>query len=312
MVERRGWTAIVAVALVVCGVVVGLRAQTYGQEDARFMARRLYLGILGREADGPGLSVATAAILRGELNRQVQAMCDSAEFRQTTRNKRAADIVDQFYRGILGRGADPSGLASYTPRVEAREYAGVVLELLGSSEFRKVMGAAEGSSGSDGGGASTRGAGGRSGEGAGGGSSSLNDVYVCQSMILYNAWHAAGDQRVFLTFDRMPQGGGDNWQGDAVDRFFNRDRRLSYQCTRADATFSYADRGAPTGADPREPFPSAAVRNCESAKGGSPFVAAALSASPTATEYVLGWSRDTGLTMCTMDRQRVVSVDTIK
>ena len=27
---------------------------------------------------------------------------------------------------------------------------------------------------------------------------------------------------------------------------------------------------------------------------------------------VLGWSRDAGLTICTMDRQRVVSVDTIK
>ena len=73
-----------------------------------------------------------------------------------------------------------------------------------------------------------------------------------------------------------------------------------------------AARRAPTGADPREPFPSVAVRNCEAAKGGAPFVAAALSASPTSTEYVLGWSRDAGLTICTMDRQRVVSVDTIK
>jgi hypothetical protein len=274
------------------------------------MAARLYLAILGREADGPGLAGASAAILRGELNRQVQGMFDSAEVRQNMASRRSADLVDQFYRGLLGRGADPSGLASYTPRVERGDYVGVVLELLGSAEFRKYMVVAEGqgSGGQSQGGGNTRGGGGS----GGGSSSSLNDVYVCESMILYNAWHAAGDQRVFLTFDRLPQGSGENWQGEAVDRFFNRDRRLSYQCSKADATFSYADRGAPTGADPREPFPSAAVRNCEAAKGGAPFVAAALSASPTSTEYVLGWSRDAGLTICTMDRQRVVSVDTIK
>ena len=72
MVKRNKGAARVAVAVMVCGMLVGVRAQSYNPEGARFMAARLYLAILGREADGPGLAGASAAILRGELNRQVQ------------------------------------------------------------------------------------------------------------------------------------------------------------------------------------------------------------------------------------------------
>jgi hypothetical protein len=294
--KRMTW-GVMAGLVAACAMLatVSVMAQRYDRAGARFIAERLYKAILGRDGDAGGLDGATAAIQRGDLNGQIQGMFNSEEFRNGSRNKRAADLVDQFYRGLLGRAPDRSGMDAFLPRVERREYAGVISEMLGSEEFRKVMGAP---------------AGGGSGSGSGGGGGDrLQTALSCQARVLSEVRNA-GNGKVFLTFDRMPSVNGDVVQGEGVDRFNNLDRRLTYRCERGNATFSYADRKGPTVVDGREPFPSVAVRNCESSAGGG-FGGAALSASDSNTEYVLGLTGG-GTKRCTMDRQRVVSVDTIK
>ena len=50
MVKRNKGAARVAVAVMVCGMLVGVRAQSYNPEGARFMAARGYL----LDDEGPG------------------------------------------------------------------------------------------------------------------------------------------------------------------------------------------------------------------------------------------------------------------
>lgn len=133
---------------------------------------------------------------------------------------------------------------------------------------------------------------------------SMDAALACQAKVVDAASKSAGGA-VFLTFDRVPDVNGANVSGNAMDRSVDKsDRALTYSCSGAKATFAYRDGRKPVVM--KGSFPSGAVRNCQSAAKAT-FDAASLSASDSATEYVLGLSGGS-VRQCTMDRQRVVTV----
>lgn len=265
-------------------------------DQAGTVAARLYLAVLGRDGDAAGLRSATTEIQRGRINNQVAAMVTSPEFRQNVQPKPASDILAQFYQGLLNRNPDPAGMNAFLPRLGRGEYTGVILEMLGSPEFRETLGASSGGGGST---VATR----------------LDAALACQARVLA----AVNDDvpgRVFLSFDRMPDTSQDLRvvSGAAVDRF-DRDRAMTYRCEGTTATYYYNDRERARGADIREPFASVAVNNCLNAAsseiGGAQIQGAALSASDTRAEYVLGLAVSDSRTVnvvCELDGMRVVNV----
>jgi hypothetical protein len=271
--------------------VQGQSGVTYTRSEAETIARRLYHAVLGRDADPSGLSVTIANIQRGDLTSVIGSLFASAEFRTTEQSKQPAELLDQFYRGLLDRSPDTPGVRAYLARVERREYAAVVSDLIGSPEFRAVLASPPPESP-----AATP-------------LSRLDRALACQTRVVAAVHHDAGG-RIFLTFDRMPDvsADGQSVQGPAVDRFNGADRQMTYRCSGEDVAYSYADRQGPEAADARLAFPSAAVRACQQAvRAGLVFDAAALSASDTNAEYVLGVAGGTSY-QCQMNGMRVVSV----
>ena len=261
--------------------------------DSEAIARRLYKGILGREADPDGLRTNAAAVRRGDLPTVIDGLLGSVEFRDAEDSKSARQLLDQFYKGLLGRAADPSGVQIFLPRVRDREYTGVVMQIIDSPEFRDALGAPVSSPAT---------------AEAPKPVSALEAALACQGRVIEAVRRDAGG-RIFLTFDRLPEvsADGKSVSGPGVDRFEDKDRQMTYRCADANVTYSYADRRPPQAYDKLQ-FPSGAVRNCQEAvRGGLLFDAASLSASDTNTEYVLGLAGGR-VHQCTMDRARVVSV----
>ena len=271
------------------------RQGTISAADADAIARRLYLGILGREADPDGLRGNAAGIRRGDVEGVVQGLFGSGEFRDVESSKNPRQLLDQFYKGLLDRAADPSGVQSFLPRVRNREYTGVVMQMLDSDEFRdsfRSLSSGTSSSSPE----EVKPA------------SALDAALACQGRVIASVRRDAGG-RIFLTFDRLPDVSADgrNVSGPAVDRFEDKDRQMTYRCSPTSATYSYADSRPPQAYD-RLQFPSGAVRACQQAvRSGLIFDAASLSASGTNTEYVLGIA-DGRVYQCAMDRTRVLSV----
>lgn len=304
-----------AVALVVSAMSAGLsaaasqRGQRGGQPqtsvasdvpgDATSVGRRLYRGVLGREADPGGLAGAVAEIQRGRASAVVDGFLASDEFRALERNKSAAQLLDQFYRGLLLRAPDQGGIQMYEPRVARRQYADVIMALVNSDEFRNSLTSTP---------AVTPPTPPRPAPAPA--VSRVDAALACQAKVLELVRKDAGG-RVFLSFDRLPDvsADGQNVSGPAMDRVVDRgERPMSYRCAGRDVSYSYGDRRGAVAMDSRLNYPSAAVRNCQNAiKSGLAFDAASLSASDTSTEYVIGLTGG-AVRQCTMDRQTVVTV----
>jgi hypothetical protein len=268
-----------------------------GRAEAEAVAKRLYRATLEREAEVRGLTQATAEIQKGNLQQQINSMVASQEFRQKIARMTAPQILDQFYRGMLNRAPDQAGIDAFLPRMEQRQYAGVLLEMAGSPEFRETLGSTATSPVTD---ATT---------------SRLETVLGCQARVLAAVSRDVSG-RAFLSFDRMPDIAANGAvSGPAVDRFDN-DRQMSYRCEGNSVTYNYSDRSPARGRDIRERFESVAVNNCMDAAsnefGGAQIRAASLSASDTNAEYVLGHAvgnnNATVSVVCQLDGMRVVSV----
>jgi hypothetical protein len=115
--------------------VRGLALTGYSRSQSEALATRLYRAILGREPDSEGLVAATREIQRGRLWQQILAMVGSAEFAQARSRLSSPQLLDQIYRGLLGREADSSGVRTYLGQVERGEVAEVVFSIVRSEEF---------------------------------------------------------------------------------------------------------------------------------------------------------------------------------
>lgn len=270
----------------------------FDQQESAVVAARLYRATVNRDGDARGLSQATAEIQKGNVTQQVNSMVASQEFRQVIARMTPTQIVEQFYRGLLNRQPDRAGLDSFVPRIENRDYSGVLLEMLASPEFRSSL---------------------ASGAGAGGVTNvntRLDAALACQARVLMAVARDVNG-RTFLSFDKMPETSQDFRviSGPAVDRFDN-DRQMTYRCDGDNVTYYYNDRQPSKGADIRERFASVAVNNCLDAAnnefGGATIRGAALSASDTRAEYVLGLAGSLNnqavQVVCEVDGMRVVNV----
>lgn len=111
----------------------------FSREQAELVAISLYRAILGREADPPGLAGAIAEIQRGRLSTQVEAMAKSDEFRRQRAGLPAAQLLEDLYRGLLGRAPDSAGERRYLREVERGDVASVALDILRSEEFERRL-----------------------------------------------------------------------------------------------------------------------------------------------------------------------------
>jgi hypothetical protein len=110
-------------------------ASSAGGGDAETVAQRLYSGLLGRDADPEGLRNAAAQIRAGRINDLVAGMTQSQEFRSIAQQRSPTELLDQIYRGLLGRAADTAARTAYLPRLQRGDVNNVVLDIVSSEEF---------------------------------------------------------------------------------------------------------------------------------------------------------------------------------
>jgi hypothetical protein len=109
---------------------------------AQILLPLVYRAMLNREPDPSGTASNGPRVQsQGAVGMQAVAtsMVTSPEFIALRNASSSAQLVDQFYRGILGRAADPGGLATFTPQLDAGKYAEVIMQLIQSNEFRSTF-----------------------------------------------------------------------------------------------------------------------------------------------------------------------------
>jgi hypothetical protein len=106
------------------------------ESEAHEVAERLYLAVLGREADARGLADAVAAIRAGRTEAVVSDMFRSREFAEKRSNLDARQLLDSLYRGLLGRPSDDVAERTFLARLVRNQRVDVVMGILASDEFR--------------------------------------------------------------------------------------------------------------------------------------------------------------------------------
>ncbi|MFZ5785794.1 MAG: DUF4214 domain-containing protein [Acidobacteriota bacterium] len=119
--------------------VVGVARKGYTRNQAEFIARRVYLALLAREPDPGGFSGAVAQIQKGKLDSFVEGAARSPEFVEVRGGASPATLLEEFYKGALGRAPDTAGVRRYLPEMTKRRHAAVLLALLRSEEFDAIL-----------------------------------------------------------------------------------------------------------------------------------------------------------------------------
>jgi hypothetical protein len=105
------------------------------------LARLLYRAILFREAEPTGLEVQANHIQQGGVNgllEVAQAMGDSPEFRSNIAPRYyPRQIVDNIYRVLFNRQADPSGLNTWGSLIRQGRAGQALRGIVASDEFRE-------------------------------------------------------------------------------------------------------------------------------------------------------------------------------
>ena len=115
--------------------------------DADAFVKHLYKEILGREADAAGLKNWSDKVVVGTKGVEVAAsLMASAEFQGKNLSNEA--FVKVIYRALLGRDADPSGVATWTEQLAGGKTRAAVLQALCAnaecSNFCATMGVVSG------------------------------------------------------------------------------------------------------------------------------------------------------------------------
>jgi len=112
-------------------------ALVYSQEHLRSVVDVIYRNALLRPADAAGLNGWVDFILRGAGWPQVAAaVYGSAESLARLGNGSFATWLDGVYRGVLDRGVDPTGLATWTAASATTSRTSIVLSIATSPEAR--------------------------------------------------------------------------------------------------------------------------------------------------------------------------------
>jgi len=113
---------------------------TYSRAEAEVVVNAVYAALLTRAPDAASFSSAVAEIRSGNLETLLNAMLRSQEFREVTSRMTAAQILEQFYLGILDREGDSAGVRLYLGEMQRRQYVSVLLKLIRSPEFERRLG----------------------------------------------------------------------------------------------------------------------------------------------------------------------------
>jgi len=212
---------------------------TFTREEAEVVARRLYLAILDREPDAGGLPGTIEQLQRGQLQQRITQMLQSPEFRTQVANRPPREILEQFYEGLLGRATDPGGVTSFLPRVEKRQYASVLVDIVNSPEFRQQLSTAAGT--------------------PSGTPVTTGDAAAAVSCMEQVVEKVRNDLpgAVLLRFESAAN------KGAAID-MLDGNRRLNYDCT-SGVSYSYQDNRNTRSAPAESDFPNESVRACQGA-----------------------------------------------
>lgn len=278
---RRATVAVMAAVLALGAAIhAQRRSGDYSTREATLMGTRLFQAILGRDASGTDARDAAGQIQRGALEAQIEAMLASPEFREKSAGRAPSDLLDQFYRGLLGRAAGDDGQRAWGGDMRQRKYADVIWGIATSPEFEsKVLGRPERL--------------GPEGEAA------ARVADACQAEILERVRIETG-RPVLLRFPKpdvdQAGRGADQVRGTAVD-VLDRDRRLSYRCdvdrnrlTLSRVSWDYDDGRRP------DPFPVPSVRSCHDvieakAGRGTTFLSASVAPLTSSIDRVRGRAR---------------------
>jgi len=111
----------------------------YTREQARYVSQGLYRALLDRRVDEASIRAMVDEVQAGRLRAQVDSIVRSPEFRSHSAPLSPEALLDQIYRGLLGRPVDPGGTRTYLERVRRREYTAVVIAIVDSREFRNRL-----------------------------------------------------------------------------------------------------------------------------------------------------------------------------
>lgn len=118
----------------------GKSARLFVTFAARYLARELYRGILGREPEAGELaSCATAIKSTGSIAPQVKSQLTSSEFRNNSFDLEAPELVRAAYEGLLRRQPDAGGLDMFSTRLrQDRNIAALLTAFAECPEFKSL------------------------------------------------------------------------------------------------------------------------------------------------------------------------------
>jgi hypothetical protein len=214
----------------------------YSDAEASVIATRLYRALLGREPDAAGLAGTISEVRAGRGRQRIEEIVSSAEFASHNNPLSPEAILEQFYRGLLGRSVDAAGVSGRIQNFRDKRYAAEAISIIQSQEFRSQLAAAVSAMPST----------------PAGGVVSVptSSAIDCQERVV-EAIRNDLTGFVLITFDSAAMSGSATDVSDGG-------RRLSYRCDpSATASYNYDDgrraRSAPNAGE----FANDIVRSCQ-------------------------------------------------
>lgn len=117
----------------------GMGTGNYTRRHAEEIVERLYRALLQREVDRGSRAAAVAEVQSGRLAEQVSSLIRSAEFAQIRNQSQPADLLEEFYAGLLERTPDSAGTSSYLREIAGGRHREAVMNLIQSEEFEASL-----------------------------------------------------------------------------------------------------------------------------------------------------------------------------
>ncbi len=105
--------------------------------DEEQVALSLYRAILDRDPDPKWLAAAADEIRREGTRHLVHSLLNAPGFIEHRGRLKPEELLADFYRGLLGRDLDASGLSTYGKAMRRARYEVVIHQILASDEFRR-------------------------------------------------------------------------------------------------------------------------------------------------------------------------------
>lgn len=221
-------------------------SQTYSEAEATVISSRLYRALLGREADPGGLAGTVQDVKAGRLRQRVEQMVASREFGTETNTKEAPAILEQFYKGLLGRSVDTEAANTKLRAIQEKRYTDEVMAIIQSSEFKSQLAAEAGSPST-------------ATPSAPAAATTSSDTVACQERVVEKVRDDLTGY-VEINFDQAMMSGS-TITGTATD-VADGNRRMKYTCNGGSTSYTYDDGRNQRSAPAEGQFSSEIVKSC--------------------------------------------------